>query len=495
MRVTTRILRATLLVVVLVRAVLYGTYVFIRVQNLFDAQYLESAMVHLAWRVQHGVRLYPDWEQYPHVANFYAPLSFLITGLLGRALGTEIRGLYLIGRGVSVVSVLATTLVVGLVLRRLYGGRAALFGMLLGLGGCPLFTSGVMTRPDALAEFLGLTGFFLAEGQRCWSGIAAGLLLSLAAMTKQPALVYVGAAALGLYLEGRTQRALILVAGVTSALMVTVVTVQWWVEPNFVRCLLGESRTPLGFPFWWKTVKAVAIADSEFFVLTTAGVVLWTNGRKREPGLAALALLILTANLLTAAKWGSAPNYFLGLNWVAALAGGALWSEMTRPDSRPKTRQLLVAVAVVAGLLLSTRLVEAYVRVAWSDATRLSTAREALKFYDQLCHTAENPKGRLLTDEGMIDIHHGERTVFADAYRFRLMVEEGQINPRRLRQMIADQYYDLIITQKDLFSDDYLDFDRGLPVTLVEEARLRYKPISEFYGLFFYGRRLGPSSH
>ena len=125
MRLTARLLLASLLLVGFVRAFLYCIYVFIRVQYPFDAQLLESAMVHLAWRVQHGVRLYPDWEHYPHVANFYAPLSFLITGLFGRALGTNIRGLYLIGRRVSVVSVLATTLVLGLVLRRRYGGRAA----------------------------------------------------------------------------------------------------------------------------------------------------------------------------------------------------------------------------------------------------------------------------------------------------------------------------------------------------------------------------------
>jgi hypothetical protein len=239
----------------------------------------------------------------------------------------------------------------------------------------------------------------------------------------------------------------------------------------------------------------VATTDPEFFVLTAAGLVLWTTGRNREPGLSALALLTLTASLVTAAKCGSSPNYFLGVSAVAALAGGALWSEMTRPNSRPKAWQLLAAVAVGPGLFLSTRAMEAYAQVARFDSRRLSRTEGQLEFLDRLSHTAESSKGRLLTDEGMIDIHQGQWTVFADPYRFKLMVEEGQIDPRRVCERISNQYYRLIITRKDLFSDDYLHFDHGLPVTLVEAARLRYQPGGKFYGLYFSVRRAGPSSH
>jgi hypothetical protein len=494
MRVTARLLLTSLLLVGLLRAVRYFIYTFIRVQHPDGGQFLESAMVHLAWRAQHGVTIYPDWKSYPHVANFYAPLSFLITGLSGRALGTDIRGLFLVGRGVSIVSVLGTTVVLGLVLRRRYGVLPALFGMLLSLGGCPLFAAGVMTRPDALAEFLGLSGFFLAEGRRRKTVIIAGMMLYLAAMTKQTALVYIGAAALSLYHEGRARRALILLVWVTATLLLTVVTVQWLFEPNFVRCLIGESRTPLRFQSWWSTVRLVAITDPEFFVLTAAGLVLWTTGRKREPGLTALALIVLTATLFTVAKCGSGPNYFLGVSSIAALAGGALWFEMTEPNTSVKAWQLLAVVAAGAGLLLSTNAVSAYVREARLGARLFSTTQLGA-FFDRVYRTAEISKGRILTDEGTIDIRQGELTVFADPYRFKLMVEEGQIDPRWVHEKIGDQYYDSIITRKSLFSDDYLSDDQGLPGTLVEEARIRYQPRGEFFGLFFYERRAELSSH
>jgi hypothetical protein len=492
MRMAARLLLISLFLIGLVRAIQYYIYVYIRIKYPFDAQYLESAMVHFAWRVQHGVRLYPDWEHYPHVANFYAPLSFLIIGRIGRALGTDIHGLYVIGRSVSVLSVLVTTLVVGIVLNRRHGALAALFGMLLTVGVCPLFGPGVMTRPDALADCLGLIGFLLAIGRGRMTGIASGLALYLAAMTKQTALVYLAAAALGLYFEGRPRRGLILFVAVTSALSITVVAVQWLVEPTFARCLLGESTTPFRFQCWWGTVRDVASKDPEFFVLTAAGIILWSTGPRQEPALIALAVLLLTASMLTAAKCGSGMNYFLGVSSVAALAGGALWSEMTLPSSRPKVWQLLAATAMGGGLLLSARASATYAEAARLDNI-WSSARDSLELHNRIDRTAEDPKRRLLTDYGMIDIHQGERTVFADPYRFKLMVETGQIDPRRLRQMIADREYDLIITGKDLFSNDYARYDFGLPWILAQEARRHYELTGQAFGRYFYLRRVEPS--
>ena len=491
-RASARLLLAILFALALCRALWYCVYVLIRVQSPFDVQFVEAAMVHNAWRVQHGVSLYPNWEHYPYVANFYGPLSFLLIGTVGKLLGTDIRGLYLIGRGVSVVSVLAATLLVGFVLRRRYNAPSALFGMLLTLGICPLFAAGVMTRPDALAEFLGLTGFFLAEGRRRATGIAAGLLLCLAPLTKQTALVYLVAAALGLCLDGRKRRGLVLLAGVSATLAATVAVVQWRFEPNFARSLLGDSHTPFRFAAWWGAMSDVATMDPEFFVLIAAGLVLWNVGQKREPALSALAIVLLAASLVCVAKIGSAANYFIGVGYIAALAGGTFYFEMTRAHVQPKAWQFVAAVAVAVGLCSSLKATNAYVQLARIDA-RLMARNDYLDFKHRLFRTAEDPDRHLLTDNGQIDIHHGERTIFADPYRFKLMVELGQIDPTRLKQMIDHQEFDLIATETDLFSERYLRHDRGLPGTLVETARLRYKPTAVLFGWFLYTRR-GESS-
>jgi hypothetical protein len=153
-------------------------------------------MVHLAWRVEHGVRLYPDWRSYPHVANFYAPLNFLLVGGLGRVLLANLDQLYIIGRTVTITSVLIATLVLGVFLNGRYGATAA--G--LSVGARPLFPAGLMCRPDALAELLGLTGFFLVRCRSAALAFAGGLSLWLAAATKQTALVYLLACVIGLFL-------------------------------------------------------------------------------------------------------------------------------------------------------------------------------------------------------------------------------------------------------------------------------------------------------
>src|SRR5690242_5748800 len=69
------------------RAVGYLAYALFTIPISYEIWYLEPKMVHLAWRVQAGVGLYPDWTAYPHVANFFGPVYFGLVGLLGRAAG------------------------------------------------------------------------------------------------------------------------------------------------------------------------------------------------------------------------------------------------------------------------------------------------------------------------------------------------------------------------------------------------------------------------
>jgi len=491
MRIIARALLCLLFMLALVRAALYVLYVVIQVSIPFDAHYLESAMVHLAWRVQHGVRLYPDWEHYPHVANFYSPLNFVIIGALGRALGSDIEGLYSIGRGITVGSVVLTSLVIGLVLSRRYGNSAALLGMALSLGSGPLYSAGVMTRPDALAELLGLSGFFLASGRRMLTRASGGVLLYLAAMTKQTALIYLVAALLGLCFEARGKQARVILAGVTGALLLTILVVRFSVEPNIVRCLIAESRTPADFESWWNTTRSIVIADPEFFILTIAGIVIWSRGPRREPMLAVLAALLFTSCLVTAAKRGSAQNHFLGMRSVAALAAGALWRNLSASASRPSVRDIVTVAAVVGAMVFSARNAVAYVSSATFDARYRASVdgRAAESLFRRVFRDAQDPDRRFLTDSGTLDICQGERTVFADPYRFKLMVENGQIDPRVVQMRIDNEYYDVIFCKGDLFSPEYETFDFGLPSTLVERARRHYVPRGSTCGFYLYGRR------
>src|SRR6478609_1712822 len=98
----TRFVFALLITGASLRAVLFCLGAFFRLQTpLEEFNPLEPKMVHLAWRVQHGVQLYPEWRDYPHVANFFSPVYFMIVGMIGRGVGASIERLYAIGRAVT----------------------------------------------------------------------------------------------------------------------------------------------------------------------------------------------------------------------------------------------------------------------------------------------------------------------------------------------------------------------------------------------------------
>src|SRR5207237_6409274 len=65
------------------RAVAYLAYAVFALRAPFETYHLEAKMVLLAYRAQAGELLYPAWWDYPHVANFFSPLYFVLVGLSG----------------------------------------------------------------------------------------------------------------------------------------------------------------------------------------------------------------------------------------------------------------------------------------------------------------------------------------------------------------------------------------------------------------------------
>ena len=131
-----------------------------------ESHNLEAKMVLLAYRAQQGLRLYPAWWDYPHVANVFGPVYSVLVGWLGRLLGADIRGLFLIGRAVSFGSGLLTTVILALWTARHYGRSAGLAAGVMSLGCEPMNGFTVMVRCDALADLLGIVGFLLSGGPR-----------------------------------------------------------------------------------------------------------------------------------------------------------------------------------------------------------------------------------------------------------------------------------------------------------------------------------------
>jgi hypothetical protein len=502
MRRFTRFVMAVALAVVAGRAVLFGVYAWSRFFTPTEAFHLESKMVHLAWRVAHGVRFYPDWQAYPHVANFFGPLYFGLVGLVGGVLNSSIEGLFTVGRAVTVGSVVAAAGLTFAALRSRYGTTAALLGALLGGSAGPLFGFGLMVRPDAFSDLLGLAGFLVLAGLRPRpAGVApgrsglvvAGVLLVAAVLAKQTTAVYALAGALALALDGHPRRALGWLAAVLGTLAAIVAAVTLLYEPNFGPSLMAEGKTPWDLAGWSYSMWRLMILDPEFPVLIVAGVGLWLTAPRREVWPLALAFVLIGSAVVTLAKLGSDMNYFLGVRHVAAWAGATMLHAATDAAASARRRgvALLAGVALLGSLYTSMahslmQAEVAYYSESFHDS-RQGLALQAL--YRQVFQVAENPRLKLLTDSGFIDIRQGDRTVYGDPWLFRMLVETGQIQPETMRRWVEDEAYDQVITTKPLDDPTYETYDFGLPMPLVEAARRHYVLVKQDAGLFFYRPR------
>ena len=92
MKLVNRLLLGLLLFAGVVRAALFLLYAGFDLTNPLEVYHLESKMVHLAWRVREGVRLYPEWRDYPYVANFFGPCYFALVGWIGARSGPTWTG-------------------------------------------------------------------------------------------------------------------------------------------------------------------------------------------------------------------------------------------------------------------------------------------------------------------------------------------------------------------------------------------------------------------
>jgi hypothetical protein len=493
MRLIVRLLLSLLLILGLARMVIFLLYAAAMLPTPLEAHNLEAKMVLLAWRAQQGLSLYPPWWDYPHVSNFYGPIDFVVVGLLGRLLRADIPGLFLIGRAVTFGSSLMTSLVLAAWIGRRYGRLAGLAGGVLSLGAGPMYGFTIMVRSDSLAELFGVAGFFLSGRESRAGRIAGVALLILAALTKQTAGIFLGAAALSLALSGDWRRALGVLGGGLAVLILLVLAINALFEPYFVVSLLGDGRTPWDFPLWHSILYRVVTTSPDLLVLPLVGLWLWVGSRPRDLRSAALAVVILTSSLVLSGKVGADMNYYLSLRVVEAIAAGALWHAADAPAGKSRGRS---AALVTATALATISLVPSF-----SPATaQLDHARRRKEFfagphgylvlssYRIAFSRAQDADFRLLTDSGLVDLYQGERAAFGDPYLFHLLAETGRIEISKMERWVDSQFYDLIVTTHAIESPGYVSQDFRLPMALVERARARYVLRGVRPGLFFYGR-------
>lgn len=491
MRLAARIALMIVTVMALVRLVLFFWYAIQIIPiTFFQAFHLESKMVHLAWRVQSGESLYPEWRRFPHVSNFFAPLYFVLVGRIGRHEGASLEGLYLIGRLVSFAATIGTSMILSLDAGRRYGRGAAILAALMSQGVGPLYGYGVMTRPDTLADLLGLAGFLAVARGRTRAATLSGLaLLVLAIFTKQTAAVYALAAAATLAITGRRREAGWLGAGVLVCVGLVVMAVNATLEPRFASSLLAERKTPWSWTSWLWTGYRLVATDPEWIALSVAGLWLWNRPNHRDPAMTVLTLILLPVLVITIAKQGSDLNYALPFRAVTALAAAALWDAVFTEGRSDGPAAWLALLSVGC---LSIGYSDLHSTAHWAnagltrDVLRMPQGRMLMRLHEQIYKRMADPSTPVLTDSSQFDIRQGRRTAFGDPWLFHLLVDTGEIDPATMRGWVESEYYDWIITTKDLLDPSYDTYDFGLPSGLVTPARQHYEFSGSAGGYYFY---------
>lgn len=485
-----------LALVALARAAAFLVYLVLAFPLPREISPLESKMVHLAWRVQHGVRLYPEWTDGPHVANFFGPGYFALVGLLGRARGVELDGLVPIARGVTVASTLGMTLLLGVYAARRYGGVAGILAACISLGCGALQGFGVMARPDTLADLLGFVGFLLATGRSrtCWASGCVVLLFAL--FTKQTTGIYLAAAVLAQLLSGRRAAAIAIGASVALAALAIVAVVTLAVEPQFAPSLIGEAQTPWDRAAYLNLMSKTFSTSLELPVCAAIGLLLWCARPTRDLRFAALAVVLTTACFVSAGKKGADLNYFLPLRAVAALAVAALWSALRNAQGGRAWRLAAAATTAAAALSLTLMPMVGLCSATHEFRGNLNTrhGQILLRQYGSLVKLAEDRSQTLLTDSGLLDVRRGAAAEFADPWLFRLLATTGRLSTSALRHSIEHQRYDWIVTTKPLDAPDYLTNDFCLPPDLAVAARRHYVAAGQKCDLYLYQPRDRASS-
>lgn len=469
------------------RGIFFLIYSYFIFSSPYEIFHFEAVMVYLSRRVALGLTLYPDWSQPPHIPNFYGPLDFWIVGILGRCLNAGLPGLFEIGRGVSLISALITSLLIFFFLKKRYGIGPGILGMVSSLGTAPMFGFSVMVRPDAMSETLGFAGFWLGNGRSIKRMVASGIVLALAILAKQTAGLFLLATLAALVFSRRPRDAAIVLGSCLVALLLIAVVATISGEPHLAAGLIGQARFAPSIAAFKPIIVRLAVLSPDLLVFSILGLAFWTMGKTREPDLAALTAVILMVSLATAFKPGSDLNYYLNLRIVEPLVIGKLWS-LTRTAKGQAVRGL------VFGLVLGTLSLVPGVRHAAMQVLNAKKNAEnfagplgigRLRVQDRLFRFAADPKLNVLSDSGIVALHQGERAAFSDPWMFRALVTTGQIEPKAIEERLLASGYDYLILTSPL-GPEYESYEFGLPPKLARIAAGRYVHVDTRLWYFIY---------
>jgi hypothetical protein len=337
--------RALATVLGMIAAVAVAVFAVLAVRRAlypYQIEWLEGGAVEHVRRILQGRQMYPapsiDFAGYP-----YPPLYFLLSSAVALVTGVG----YLPLRLVSMAASLGSMGLLYAIARREGGGRwCALVAAGLFAAGFRV-TGGFydVARVDALfvALLLGCL-YAAARARRLWGFTVAGLLLALAALTKQPALI-VGVPVAGVLLLRDRRRGLAFVAGALIPLAAVSLVLQaassGWYGHTVAGVVAGHGIDPT----WWTGFWSHDLAPHLLPAALLAAVALWWRPSGRWTVYLAGAGGMVGASFVSRLHSASSENVLIPVLAAVALTAGLL---LTRLPGRPAWQQAVVGALCIA---------------------------------------------------------------------------------------------------------------------------------------------------
>lgn len=431
-------LSAILSALLLVFAICVGINGIIALNFSQDLEYVESWHAYCSQQAcANGQHIGPV-DHPPYNVMPYPPVNYLITGALGKLFGGSLEDTRYAGRLLSLISLLASSVMVMLIVKSLGADTYSAFlaGSIF-LAAVNFYGYVVSQRPDLLACLLNLVGLYTLIKWRLW--IAAGVIFALALSTRHSYVTVPVLAVVFLLwnLEYRHFIRFVLALVLTLCLVSLVADWQmghYWLQGLLLQNLHGGSiaqaigflgtafNNPVSFPLFLGLASSLILC---FLPRVLQGLVL---------------CLVLSFILQTVAmtKRGAFINYLIEPITLGVILFGWFFWKISSEASLMRWRSfaLAVLIAILMGQVIVLGIQTRHAGKSYDDKRNNILAAAAY---------VKEKKGRLLTDVSELYFVSGRDPSWQPLDMVRMTGTSVGSSERQLEQLLSIQYFEVVI--------------------------------------------------
>jgi|GEM_PF-1207811 len=404
--------------------VLFGLSVASRITSRRDLTIPEGSIVYSIESVSRGAPLYRDYRRAPYATSPYPPLYYLAsaTPLVCGLAGTGIEAAYRSGRAVTLVSALASLVMVALLARQTRASPTWAVGAGCLAITCPWIVPwGFTCRPDFPALALSLAGLlvFLRNPTAPGALAAVGWFL-MAVMTKHSSVSAPMAIILGTLMVRAWRPAVTLLVSLVVGTVLTTLVVDWATSGLFLFNIMGANVTrPIWIQMAWHLSAFYLFFPGVLVLLGAMGIAPCLR-HAGLPGriLVLYSLLSLGLAVTSSLKLGADRNYYLEPLFAAAVLSGRGMIRFEALGRRwRRSRAALLTVIAVASAPAIARTPE--LRLDLIDGTTDS---------ERIFRHLAPIKGDVLFGDSGLAVRSGRPVLLLDIFNVSYLSDAGKLD-------------------------------------------------------------------